>query len=118
MHDPSGRGTADGIRRRAKPAILYSRVAGTQTKTGWRNTRDTQSESINVYVVFKEGEMMLEEEGETVKQWAVIYNVQKRLEYGQLLVLPDQDRRYIIRRTAQRPARDPRYYKAWGVEAN
>ena len=128
MHEPSGRGTAEGIRRRAKPATLYSGVPGTQTKRGWRNTRDTQSETVNVYVIFKEGQMTLEEEGETIKQWAVIYNVEKRLSTGQLLVLSEEfgvlpeylqnDRRLIIRRTAQRPAANPRYYKAWGVQAN
>ena len=128
MHEPSGRGTAEAIRRRAKPATLYSGVSGTQTKKGWRNTRDTQSEMVNVYVIFQEGQMTLEEDGETIKQWAVIYTLDKRLSTGQLLVLPEEfgilpeylneNRRLIIRRTAQRPAANPRYYKAWGVQAN
>lgn len=118
MHDPSGRGTAEGILRRAKPAILYSRVPDTQTKKGWRNSNVTESWPINVYVIFKEGEMNFVEEGEKVKQWAVIYNVEQRLEIGQKLVLTDQNRSFIIRRTTQRPAKEPRYFKAWGVEAN
>jgi len=118
MHNPGGQGQADAIKKLAKPAILHSRVSGTQTKKGWRNNNDTQTEDINVYVVFKEGSMTFAESGEKVTQWTVIYNVEKRLEYGQLLELPDLNRKFIIRKTAQRPARTPAYYKAWGVEAN
>jgi len=118
MHDPSGRGQAEAIRRRAKPAALYNRVSGTQVKKGWRNSYVTESQPINVYVVFKEGEMNFAEEGEKVTQWAVIYNVEQQLEKGQKLELMDQDKKFIIRRSVRRPARDPRYFKAWGVEAN
>lgn len=93
-------------------------------KRGWRNRNDTQAESINVYIVFKEGEMTFEEEGEKITQWIVIYNIEKLLGYGQLLELPDlqnengENRCFLIRKTAQRPARSPQYFKAWGVEAN
>lgn len=118
MHDPSGRGQAEGIKRRAKPAILHSRVSGTQIKKGWRNSNDTVSQPINVYVVFKEGEMNFVGEGEKATQWAVIYNVEQQLEKGQRLELTDQNKKFIIRRSVRRPAREPRYFKAWGVEAN
>ncbi len=119
---PQGLGIAQRINENAVPALLRKKnVAG--TSSSWRRTHaPVEVEDIDIYLILKDEEMTFGEVGEENKQWAVLYNTKKKLLTGQAVEFPDQldetgkPWQFVIRKTTQRPAINPNYYKAFGVK--
>ena len=114
-HRPSGQGTADAIKRNAEPALLHKKLDESQTTSNWRPAHTVETENINVYLILQEEKMSLEDEGEDSVQQALLYNIEQKIEVGQAVEFPDEGWLFIIKRSVQRPARNPAYFKSWGV---
>ena len=113
--NPSGQGLADAIKRNAEPAILHKKDDDSQTTDNWRPSHDVESEDINVYIILDEEKMTLEDEGEDSELGAVIYNIEQKLQAGWVIEVPEEKWFFMIKRSTQRPARNPAYFKARGV---
>ena len=119
MNQPSGQGLMNAIKRRAKPAVLFTRVPGSATPAGgWRKDRATVSEPLDVYMILEDEEMVFGPEGEKISQLAVFYNTDRKLPLGSMIRHPDFDKKFVIRKSVQRPATNPKYFKAWGAAAS
>jgi len=114
-HSPQGRGIAARIKKNAVPALIRKKVDASGYSDRWRKFHDVEDENVDIYVILKDAEMELAEEGEEEKQWAVLYNVQKKLEMGAVIDFPDKGWSFLIRKSTQRPAINPNYFKAYGV---
>lgn len=119
-HSPRGKGQAAAIRRNSSPAILHTKAETGISK--WRKTFSSAKEDIQAYLILSEEQSELVEDGEEKRQWAVIYTVDKRLNIGEMLEFADKldehgkTWRFLIRKSADRPAINPAYYKAWGIK--
>ena len=115
-HTPQGKGIAAIINKNAVPAIVYSKQDDTGQTVNWRVEHDVTTENIDVYLILKDAELTLTEDGEEEKQWAVLYTTQRRLIRGELVEFPDKNWKFLVRESTQRPAINPNYYKARGVK--
>lgn len=114
-HRPGGQGIVRAIKNNAIPAKLYKKDETAGSIDRWRPTHATEEEDINIYIILSEAERILEKEEEEDKQWVLFYNIEQKLELGWQVRFPDNGWRFLIRKTTQRPAISPAYYKAWGV---
>ncbi len=114
-HNPSGQGQADAIKRNAEPAILHKKDDDSQMTDNWRPSHNVATEAINVYIILDEEQMALEDEGEDSEQGALIYNVEKKLQVGWVVEVPEHGWFFLIKKSTQRPARNPAYFKSRGV---
>ena len=112
-HSPKGQGTATAIKRKAVPALLHKKSAG--TSNNWRRDHTVTPEDINIYVVLKESKTDFKEEGEDKEQEATLYNVEQSLPLGSAIEFLDKGWLFVISHSTQRPAINPAYYKARGV---
>lgn len=114
-HSPQGKGITVRIKKNAVPALIRQKVDESGYSDNWRKFHDVEDETVDVYIILKDAEMELAEDGEEEKQWAVLYTIDRKLENGELIEFPDKGWKFLIRKSTQRPAINPNYYKAYGV---
>ena len=114
-HSPQGKGIATRIKKNAVPALIRKKVDASGYSDKWRKIHDVEDEKVDVYPILKDEEMQFGEDGEESKQWTVLYTTERKLETGEQIEFPDKNWKFLIRKSTQRPAINPNYFKAYGV---